>query len=149
MFARYITSASTPWTVELASYSFVWLSMFAIALGIRRGRHMVLDIWEYIPSRRWLTVLIDTIAALTVALVLVLLIWFGMETLAPAFRRTMPGLGLPYGLVSLAIPVGSVFALIFAVEAWWRTLHAKPGEDPLEFGVLYQPKDVVVIKGEV
>lgn len=148
--ARYVTSVSTPWTVELASTSFVWLSMFAIALGVRRGRHMVLDIWEYVPAGRWLTVLIDAIAALIVAGVLIALIWFGFEALGPAFRRTMPGLGVSYGLVALAVPVGSFFSLIFAIEAWWRVTRAKPDdEDPLAFGVIYQPADTVIIKGEI
>ena len=144
-----MTSTSTPWTVELASISFVWLSMFAIALGVRRGRHMVLDIWEYIPGGRWLTVLIDTVAGLIVAGVLLALVWFGFEALAPAFRRTMPGLGISYGFLALAVPVGSIFSLIFAIEAWWRIHRAKPDEDPLAFPVIFQPTDAVIIKGEI
>ncbi|WP_172829643.1 TRAP transporter small permease [Microterricola viridarii] len=147
--ARYVTSVSTPWTVELASISFVWLAMFAIALGVRRGRHMVLDIWEYIRGGRWLTVLIDTVAALIVAGVLLALVWFGFEALGPAFRRTMPGLGISYGFLALAVPVGSIFALIFAIEAWWRVQRAKPDEDPLAFPVIFQPADTVIIKGEI
>ena len=147
--ARYVISVSTPWTVELASYSFVWLSMIAIALGVRRGRHMVLDIWEYVPYRRWLVITLDTIAAAVVIAVLGLLVWFGIESLAPAFRRTMPGLGLPYAYVTLAVPVGAGLALIFAIEAWWTGLHRKRGEEQADPGVLFQPADSVIVKGEI
>ena len=59
--ARYVTRDSTAWTAELASYAFVWLAMLAIALGVRRGRHMVLDIWEYVRYRRWLARLIPNV----------------------------------------------------------------------------------------
>ena len=149
VFSRYITQASIPWTAELASYSFVWLSMIAIALGIRRGRHMVLDVWEYLPERRWLAVTIETVAAAVVAVVLMLLAWYGSQGLGAAFNRSLPGLGIAYGWVTLAVPVGSVVALIFAVEAWWKRIHAKQGEDPLTAEVLFQPKDSIIIKGEI
>ncbi|WP_150307731.1 TRAP transporter small permease [Planctomonas psychrotolerans] len=147
--ARYVISVSTPWTVELASYSFVWLSMIGIALGVRRGRHMLLDVWDYLPYRRWLIIALDTIAAVVVVVVLALLVWFGIESLAPAFRRTMPGLGLPYAYVTLAVPVGAGLALIFAVEAWWVGVHRKRGEERTEIGTLFQPADSVIVKGEI
>ncbi len=147
--ARYVVTTSTPWTVELASYSFVWLSMIGIALGVRRGRHMVLDVWEYLPYRKWAVVLLDEVAALIIASVLLVLIWYGFEAAKPGFRRTMPGLGLPFAYVNLAVPVGSVLALIFAIEAWWKGVHAKRGEEPLPQKLLFQPDDEIVIKGEI
>lgn len=149
VFSRYITQSSIPWTAELATYSFVWLSMIAIALGVRRGRHMLLDIWEYLPSRRWLAVTIETVAAAVVATVLILLAWFGSQGLGAAFARSLPGLGIAYGWVTLAVPVGSIVALIFAIEAWWKRINAGKDEDPLTAGVLFQPKDSVIIKGEI
>lgn len=149
VFSRYVTQSSIPWTAELASYSFVWLSMIAIALGVRRGRHMVLDVWEYLPYRRWLMISIETVAAVIVAIVLILLAWYGSQGLGAAFNRSLPGLGIPYGWVTLAVPVGSIVALIFAVEAWWKRIHAPEGEDPLTAEVLFQPKDSIIIKGEI
>ncbi|UCR88750.1 TRAP transporter small permease [Mycetocola spongiae] len=141
VFARYVSSASSAWTSELASMAFVWLAMFAIALGVRRGRHMKLDIWEYLPYRRWLIRTIDTIAALGVAVVLVLLIWFGFEMLGPAFRRLQPGLGISFGWVSLAVPVGCLVSLIFAIEAWWKVFHAPRDTDVLAAPILFQKSE--------
>jgi TRAP-type C4-dicarboxylate transport system permease small subunit len=147
--SRYVTSSSTPWTVELASYSFVWLSMIAIALGVRRGRHMVLDIWEYVPYKRWLMRILETITAAIIVTVLAALVWYGFEALPPSFRRNSPGLGISFGWVALAVPVGAAFSLLFAIEAWWKLFHAPQGVDPLTAPVLYQPDDVIIIKGEV
>ena len=147
--SRYVTASSASWTVELASYAFVWLAMIAIALGVRRGRHMVLDIWEYVPYKRWLMRILETVTAVIVVAVLGALVWYGFEALPPSFRRSSPGLGVPFGWVALAVPVGSAFSLIFAIEAWWKLFHAPQGVDPLTAPVLYQPADVIIIKGEV
>lgn len=147
--SRYITASSASWTVELASYAFVWLSMLAIALGVRRGRHMVLDIWEYVPYKRWLMRILETVTVVIVVAVLGALVWFGFEALPPSFRRNSPGLGVSFGWVALAVPVGAAFSLLFAIEAWWKLFHAPQGVDPLTAPVLYQPADVIIIKGEV
>lgn len=149
VFTRYITQTSIPWTAELASYGFVWLSMIAVALGVRRGRHMMLNVWEYAPYKKWLMRAIETTAALIVVGVLAALIWYGFQALGPSWRRESPGLGISFGWVSLAVPVGAVFSLIFAIEAWWKLFNAPQGVDPLPTKVMYQPDDVIVIKGEL
>lgn len=152
VFSRYVAQSSSTWTAELAQYSFVWLAMLAIALGVRRGRHMLLDIWEYLPYRRWLIRLIDTIAALVVVAVLALLVLYGFESLGPAWRRTVPTLGIPYAWVILAVPVGAGMSLLFGIEAWWKTFHARrpdgPGEPELGSPMLFaEPEDELAEKG--
>ncbi|WP_347344986.1 TRAP transporter small permease [Microbacterium sp.] len=147
--ARYVVSTSSAWTSELASLAFVWLAMLAIPIGIRRGRHMVLDIWEYFPYRKWLERSVTTVSAIIVVATFLLLVWFGFEAARPAFNRTMAGLPISFGWIALSVPVGAIFSAVFAIEAWWRLIHAEKDVDPLDDPVLYQPDDVVVIKGEV
>lgn len=147
---RYVTRDSATWTVEVASLAFVWLSMLAIALGVRQGRHMVLDIWDYLPQRRWLRITVTTVASALVLGTLVALTVFGMEALPSAMRRNMPGIDLPFGLISLAVPVGSAIAAIFAVEAWWRLVREPdPDADPLPSAVLFQSEEDTLVKGEI
>lgn len=146
--ARYVVETSSGWTIEAATYSFVWLAMIAIALGVRRGRHMVLDIWEYLPYRRWLHILIITVSSGVVVLVLAVLIWFGISMLPASFSRSLPGLGISYGWVALAVPVGCAFSLLFALEAWWRLITAPRGAEALPQTLLGQPADAIVVKGE-
>jgi TRAP-type C4-dicarboxylate transport system permease small subunit len=148
--ARYVTRASSSWTVDLASLAFVWLAMLAIALGVRQGRHMVLDVWEFLPNKRWLTVIVTTIASVLTLTAIVALIWFGFEALPSAMRRNLPGLGVPFGYISLAVPVGCLFSAVFAVEAWARIVFNRdPEADPLPSSVLFQPKDEITVKGEI
>ncbi|WP_409048169.1 TRAP transporter small permease [Microbacterium sp. HA-8] len=146
--ARYVVETSSGWTTEAATYSFVWLAMIAIALGVRRGRHMVLDIWEYLPYRRWLHILVVSVSSLAVIAVLAVLIWFGVSMLPASFSRSLPGLGVSYGWVALAVPVGCFFSLLFALEAWWRLLAAPRGAEALPQALLGQPADAIVVKGE-
>lgn len=147
--ARYLVSVSTPWTGDLAAIAFVWLSMLAIALGVRRGRHMVLDIFEYLPARRWLSLTVALVSGLAVIAVLAVLVYFGSAGLEAAFSRRMPGLRIPNGWMSLGVPVGCSIALIFAIESLWRTVTARPGEDRLPTGVLFSADDEIVVKGEI
>ena len=140
---RYVTRDSASWTLEVAALAFVWLSMLAIALGVRQGRHMVLDIWEYVPERRWLRITITTIALIALTI-------FGLEALPATMSRTMPGIDLPFGLISLAVPVGSAIAAIFAVEAWWKLVREPdPDADPLPSAVLFQSEADTLVKGEI
>lgn len=147
---RYVTRDSASWTVEVASLAFVWLSMLAIALGVRQGRHMVLDVWDYLPERRWLRISVTTVASVLVLGTLVALTIFGMEALPSAMSRNMPGIDLPFGLISLAVPVGSALAAIFAIEAWWKLVREPdPNVDPLPSAVLFQSEEDTMVKGEI
>mgnify|MGYP000005531692 CR=1 FL=1 len=148
--ARYVTRDSSSWTTEVSSLAFVWLAMMAIALGVRQGRHMVLDIWEYAPAHRWLRNTITTIASALVLFTLLVLVWYGMDALPSAMRRNMPGIDLPFGVISLAVPVGAAFSALFAIEAWWKLIrNPDPEVDPLPSRVLFQSEEDTLVKGEV
>ncbi|WAC66882.1 TRAP transporter small permease [Agrococcus sp. SL85] len=148
--ARYVTRESSSWTTEVASLAFVWLAMLAIALGVRQGRHMVLDIWEYLPQRRWLRIAVTTVASALVLFTLAVLVLYGIEALPSALRRNMPGIDLPFGLISLAVPVGCGISALFAIEAWWRLVrNPDPEVDPLPSRVLFQSEEDTMVKGEM
>lgn len=147
--SRYVIEQSAAWTSELAGVTFVWLAMLGISLGVRRGRHMTLDIWEYVPYRRGLYLSVVGFSGLAVIAVLAILAYFGFDGLGASFSRDMPGLGLSYGWQSLAVPAGCTISLVFAIEVLWKTLMAKQGEDPLPAGVIFQPEAEIIVKGEV
>lgn len=135
--SRYVTAKSAPWTGEVATICFVWLAMLAIALGVRRGRHMVMDLWEYLGENSAVAKVIRVFAALAVVAILLVLTWVGTQGLDAAFARRLPMLGISYGWQNLAVPVGAGLALLFAVEATIRTALAKGNENPLSQEVLY------------
>jgi len=102
-----------------------------------------------VKYRQWLSRTIDTVATVIVAGALLLLLWFGIEGLGASWSRTAPGLDISTGWVALAVPVGSAIALIFVIEAWWLNFNAGEDEDPLNAPLIYQPEDLIIVKGEV
>jgi len=148
--ARYVTQSSSSWTSELGTLAFVWLAMLAIAIGVRHGRHMVLDVWEYMPPRRWLRNTVTVTSGLLILGTLLALVYFGWTGVPSAMARNMPGLGLPFGLNSLAVPVGCAIAAVFCLEAIVRQLvNRDPDIDPLPSKIIFQPSDEQTVKGEI
>lgn len=126
--ARYVTEASTAWAPELASLAFVWCALFAIPVGVRHSRHMLIDVW-YGVRRRSVGMVVTTVAMVVVVVVCLVLAYFGYSVLSVAMQRTLPGLGVSAGWVNLAVPFGFVLSAVFAVEAWWDQLHRHRLED--------------------
>lgn len=122
--ARYVITGSTPWAAELATYAFVWLTMLSIPLGVRRSRHMTLDMWEYFRTRPWMNRALDALATLVVIAVLAVLTWFSVRTLGVSANRLTPGLGISFAFVNAAVPVGCAIAIVFAIEAYVKGLLA-------------------------
>lgn len=121
VFSRYVTSTSAAWAPELAQVAFVWAALLAIAVGVRQGKHMVVDAYSSVRSRV-LNVALNTLTAAAIVAVSVTLVWFGYDSLSVSFRRTFPALGIATGWMHLAIPVGFGFCALFALEAWFKSL---------------------------
>lgn len=127
--ARYVTQASTAWAPEVAQIAFVWLSLLAIPVGLRHGRHMLIDVWFSVPGRSFQTA-VSTVSMLIVVGVSLVLAYYGWNVLEVAMRRTLPGLGISSGWMNLAVPVGFVLCAVYAVEAWWDGTRAHRLDDP-------------------
>lgn len=120
--ARYVTQVSTAWAPELAQVAFVWLSMLAVAIGVRHSRHLLIDIWFSIDNLIFQKI-ITTASTFIVVTVSLTLAYFGWQMLEVTMRSEMPGLGIPSGWISLAIPVGFILSAIFALEIWWHRIR--------------------------
>lgn len=119
--ARYIWNSPTVWSEELAISLFVWSTMLAIPLGLRRGEHLTLDVVSrYLPARaiRWMALAI----ALLTSAVFVILGWLTLGLLPAANRQLLAGIAGGLGIeakvswVYLAVPVGAVLAVVFTAE---------------------------------
>lgn len=119
--ARYLLNSPTSWSEELAISLFVWSTMLAIPLGLRRGEHLTLDIVSrYLnPSLvRWLALGV----AIATAIVFGILGWLTLGLLPAADRQLLAGIAGGLGVqakvswVYLAVPVGGALAMIFTVE---------------------------------
>ncbi len=119
--ARYIANNPTVWSEELAISLFVWSTMLAIALGLRRGEHLTLDVVSrFLPAQaaRWLALVL----AIVTAAVMGFLGYLTLGLIPPADRQLLAGiaggLGIPAKVswVYLAVPVGAFFSVLFTIE---------------------------------
>lgn len=133
--ARYLTSQSTAWAPELAQTAFVWAALLAIALGVRSGRHMLVDIWRGRPEKLQKTMF--TLASVAVLIICGTLFLHGIDMLGTSFRRQLPSLGISAGWQMLAVPIGFGLAFIFQLEVLVRrfvapaTVEVDPAEQTL------------------
>lgn len=110
------------WSVDMAQLLFVWLCMLGATRAMREKAHLGMEvIAKYLPQmpRLWL----ETASSALILVFLgalayegVLLTWLNRE-------RTFGDSTLPYGLVTLAVPVGAVLlglALIYNIAVAWR-----------------------------
>lgn len=119
--ARYALNSPTVWSEELAIGLFVWSTMLAIPLGLRRGEHLTLDlVSKYLPptAARYLALAI----AVTTAAVFLILGWLTLALLPAADRQLLAGIADGLGVsakvswIYLAVPVGAVLSVVFTAE---------------------------------
>ncbi|MCU1545659.1 MAG: hypothetical protein JWP30_759 [Homoserinimonas sp.] len=128
--ARYALNSPTVWSEELAVSLFVWLTMLAIPLGLRRGEHLTLDILSKRLSPAVNRALAVVIALLTITM-FVMIAYFAMKLLPAGDRQLLAGIAGGLGIaakvswVYLAVPVGAVFSVLFTVERAVLMLRGK------------------------
>lgn len=108
---RYLFGASIGWVEELSRYLMIWLAWLAIGLAARAGAHIALDLLENaLPDRpaKALRAMIFAIVAIFFGALIVV----GTQYALFAWSSSTPMLRLPFGLVYLAVPVGSALTLI-------------------------------------
>lgn len=120
--ARYVTSQSTAWAPELSQTAFVWTALLAVPLGVRSGRHMLVDIWRGRSEK--LQKLMFTLASLAVMAVCATLVVYGIQMLETSFRRSLPSLGISSGWQMLAVPIGFGLSFVFQLEVLVRRFVA-------------------------
>lgn len=148
VFSRYVAGTSASWAPEVAQLAFVWTAIFAIAAGIREGRHMVVDAFSSVKSRG-LHVILDTVAAIAVVGVSGVLAWYGYDSLSISFRRVFPALGIETGWMFLAVPVGFALCMVFGIENWARSVFSRDGANTKSEVQLILEETADVNDGEV
>ncbi|PYZ95702.1 TRAP transporter permease DctQ [Alteribacter lacisalsi] len=117
IFMRAVLDNSLPWSEELARFSFIWLVYIGISYGIKKQRHIKVDVLLVLFKERGKIILnmISNVIFLAFAAVIV---YYGNDIAQRILElgQRSPGLGIPMGFVYLATPVGMGLTIIRLIQ---------------------------------
>jgi TRAP-type C4-dicarboxylate transport system permease small subunit len=108
---------SLSWSEELARYCFIWLVYIGISYGVKKQRHIKVDVLLVLLKEKGRIVL--TLIANVLFLIFGLfVIKHGYDIAAQllAFGQQSPALHIPMGLVYMATPVGIGLTIIRLIQ---------------------------------
>jgi TRAP-type C4-dicarboxylate transport system permease small subunit len=112
------------WSVDLAQLTFVWAAVLGADIALKRNQHIEIDILiRRFPQgvRRLLAIAwLMLIAAFLAALV-----WLGTQLTLLNLERELGDVGISYGWVTAAIPVGALLMLITVLVRLVRGLMGR------------------------
>jgi len=115
VFSRYIMSSPLIWSEELGRYTFVWITFIGMAIGVRKGSHVALDIlvMKLKGVNKKVLIAFNNLFLLFLSSSL---IYSGIKLFELGARQTSPTLKLPMEYVYIVIPISGVIMFYFVVS---------------------------------
>lgn len=116
VFTRFCLGRQAEYTDELARVLLVWVSMVGAALAFGEKAHLGVDFFVnklHPEARKTLSILVQLV---TVALAVVVFVVGGWGLAMGQMGQQLPTLPLTRGMVYLALPLGGIFMILFALE---------------------------------
>ena len=106
------------WSVDLAQLLFVWVSFLGADMALRRRAHIGIDyLVRRLPGRP--RVVLDALLAAVCVGFLAIMAVLGYRLTMLNLERLYGDSGIPYALVTIAVPVGcGLLALTLLGQAW-------------------------------
>jgi TRAP-type C4-dicarboxylate transport system permease small subunit len=125
---RYVFGKAPSWTEELALLMFSWATLGGLALGVREGFHVRLDILiNLLPAslRSWAEIAIEAVTAAFGAY----LAWSGVRFVDVTSGSVSAAIGYPIEFLHALAPVAGALICLFAT---WRVAVGRKAESNLE-----------------
>jgi TRAP-type C4-dicarboxylate transport system permease small subunit len=126
---RYVLNFPLFWTEEFARYCLVWSSLLGSALAVKRGQHIAVTIIMERLSPA-LHRLLTITALISVAVILLIILWGGMHLVAITRAQISPALRVSMSIPYLAVPVGAALMLLHTIVSIIETIAAKKADWP-------------------
>jgi TRAP-type C4-dicarboxylate transport system permease small subunit len=125
---RYALHLPLFWTEEFARYCLVWASLLGAAVALKRGEHIAVTIFlENLP--KGLAQILIVVARISVALILMVIIWGGVKLVIITSVQVSPALRIPMAVPYLALPLGSAIMLVHVITSILRMPQQTTQED--------------------
>lgn len=116
------------WSDEVAQALFVWLAMLAADLTLQRAGHFRIDVLVRLLPRT-ARFFLDLAIKLTIAVLLVALVYYGSLLVRLSDFRPLPMTGVPSSWATAALPVAYALMIITVIEQIVRHLRGLPDSD--------------------
>lgn len=128
-----VSGNSLSWSEELARYSFIWLVYIGISYGVKKQRHIKVDVMLLLLKGKGKLAL-SIIANLLFLLfsLYVVVKGYGIASQLLSFGQQSPALHLPMGLVYMATPIGFGLTSIRLIQNLTTQFKMMVGKQPLE-----------------
>lgn len=127
VFGRYVLNDTPQWVERTAIMLILYVSFLAGAVGVRDESHLgIAFIIEAAPA--WFQRVVAVGGDLVMAAFGAGLVWYGLALVESTWPHVTPILGIPEGATYLALPLGGVFIVLFALE---HLLGARAAAPPL------------------
>lgn len=129
VFCRYLLGASLPWSEEFARYSLVWITFLGGSIALKKRAHMGLQtLLDALPPKA--RNLIETITLIAILGFLSIVTLKGIQLAFFNMAQHSPAMGLPVGIVYLAVPTGSLLMLVHVMEQLATLIRSFPVREP-------------------
>lgn len=113
--SRYILNNPTTITEEFLRFSLIWLSMLATAYVVGQKNHIAITfLRDRLKDRNKLALEIF-VQAIFLLFASIIMLFGGIRAVSLTMAQISPSLGLPMGLVYLALPVSGILILFYSI----------------------------------
>ncbi|MBO0588559.1 TRAP transporter small permease [Sporosarcina sp. E16_8] len=125
--------SSLSWSEELARFCFIWLIYIGISYGVKKQRHIKVDVILVFLNQKG-KVIINIIANVLFMAFAVFVIIYGFEIANKllGFGQKSPALQIPMGLVYMSAPIGMGLTLIRLIQNLIKHLRVLQGKEEFE-----------------
>ena len=123
--ARYVFDNSIVSSEELARYTFVWASFLGAIFVLEENGHIGVDlvVEKLPPALRRIVLVFANVCMLVLA---GMCTWYGYVLSEANFGWPSPATGIPYGYVSLIIPISFAAMFVILVRKTVAQFRSKP-----------------------
>jgi TRAP-type C4-dicarboxylate transport system permease small subunit len=109
------------WAIDIAQLSFVWACVLGADIALKRNVHIEIDILVRTFSRAVRRIL-AIVFLIMISAFLATLVYLGVQLTLLNLERPLGDVGISYGFVTSAIPVGAFLMLMTALRRLYRGL---------------------------
>ncbi|MGO4886732.1 TRAP transporter small permease [Anaerobacillus sp. MEB173] len=139
VFMRYVMGASLSWSEELARFCFIWLVYLGISYGVKKQRHIKVDL-VLLALKDKGKVVMNIVANLIFLAFAIFVIIYGYEIASKllTWGQQSPALQIPMGLVYMATPIGMGLTAIRIIQQLFKQVRTLFGKEYFEVKTLQE-----------